>query len=168
MDIAETFGGTRSVAGTLTPEVGKKLEAALDAAAQPSGPEDDRSLRQRRHDALGTIADTFLAQTQPSFSGAPRTVIVTIDLDTLEGRLRQAWITTPWGSISPETARRLACDAELIPMVLGGKGEVLDIGHADHAFTTAHRRAAYLRDGGTRVPSKSRGARREVQHLRPH
>ena len=165
LDVAETFGGTRSVTGTLTPEVGQKLHAALDAAGQPAGPDDDRSLRQRRHDALGTIADTFLAQQQPSFTGAPRTVIVTIDLQTLEGRLRDAWITTPWGSIAPETARRLACDAELIPAVLGGNGEVLDIGQADHAFTTAQRRAAYLRDSGQCVFPRCRNTSLQLHHI---
>jgi hypothetical protein len=166
LDIAETLGGTRSVAGTLTPEVGARLQAALDAAGQPAGADDDRTLRQRRHDALGEIADAYLARQQPSFSGAPRTVIVTIDLETLEGRLRDAWITTPWGAIAPETARRLACDAELIPMVLGGKSEVLDIGQADHAFTTAQRRAAYHRDGGQCVFPRCTNPPAEVHHIK--
>jgi hypothetical protein len=166
LDIAETLGGTRSVAGTMTPEVGARLQAALDAAGQPAGPDDDRTPRQRRHDALGEIADAYLARQQPSFTGAPRTVIVTIDLDTLEGRLRDAWITTPWGAIAPETARRLACDAELIPMVLGGKSEVLDIGQADHAFTTAQRRAAYHRDGGQCVFPRCTNPPAEVHHIK--
>ena len=152
LDVAETLHGNRSVSGNLTPEVGAKFAAALDAAAQPTGPEDERSPSQRRHDALGIISDSFLAQTGPSFTGAPRTVIVTIDLETLEGRLRESWLSTPYGPLAPETLRRLACDAELIPMVLGGRSEVLDIGVADHEFTTAQRRAAYQRDGGCVFP----------------
>lgn len=148
VNVAETLNGNRSISGNLTPEVGAKFTAALDAASAPSGPDDERTPSQRRHDALGVIADTFMAQNGPSFTGAPRTVIVTLDLQTLEDQLRDTWIRTPWASISPETARRLACDAELIPMVLGGRSEVLDIGVADHEFTTAQRRAAYQRDGG--------------------
>jgi hypothetical protein len=166
VDLAETLHGNRSLSGTLTPEVGAKLHAALDAASQPAGPEDERTPRQRRHDALGAIADTFLAQTQPSFTGAPRTVIVTIDLDTLEGRLREAWFSTPYGQLAPETMRRLACDAELIPMVLGGRSEVLDIGVADHEFTTAQRRAAYQRDGGTCVFPRCRNKCVELHHIK--
>jgi hypothetical protein len=165
LDLATTLDGNRSVKATLTPEVGARFAAALKAASQPSGPDDDRSLRQRQHDALGVIADTFTNQTQPSFTGAPRTVIVTIDLATLENRLRQAWITTPFGSISPQTARRLACDAELIPLVLGSRGEVLDIGVADHEFTTAQRRAAYHRDHGHCAFPRCRNPVTELHHL---
>ena len=165
LDVAGTLDGNRSVKGTLTPEVGAKFQAALDAASQPAGPDDDRTPRQRRHDALGVIADAYTAQTGPSFAGAPRTVIVTIDLPTLEGRLRDAWIATPFGSISPETARRLACDAEVIPMVLGSKGDVLDIGVADHEFTTAQRRAAYQRDGGKCAFPRCRNPVAQLHHI---
>jgi hypothetical protein len=150
VDVAATLGGTRSISGTLTPDVADRLELALRIAGQKTGPDDDRSLRQRRHDALGTLADTFLTHTgSPSFTGAPRTVIVTMDLDALTGQLTDATASLPSGAvICADTARRLACDAELIPAVLGGRGEVLDIGQADHEFTTPIRRAAYLRDHG--------------------
>jgi len=152
VDLAPTLDGTRSIAGTLSPEVGEKLEAALAHAGHKAGPDDMRSQRQRRHDALGALADAYLSQHEPSFTGAPRTVIVTMTLDTLETRLREQWIEMPSGAqLSAETARRLACDAELIPIVLGRNSEVLDIGQADHEFTTAQRRAAYQRDGGTCV-----------------
>jgi hypothetical protein len=58
-------------------------------------------------------------------------------------------ISLPSGAtITADTARRLACDAEIIPVVLGRSSEVLDIGQADHEFTVAIRRAAYLRDHG--------------------
>jgi hypothetical protein len=75
--------------------------------------------------------------------------MVTIDLATLEEQLHGKLLTLPDGAtISAATARRFACDAEIIPAVLGGNGEVLDIGQAGHEFTTATRRAAYLRDQG--------------------
>jgi len=151
VDIATTMHGTRSLSGTLTPDVGARFEAALDDASQRCGADDSRTPRQRRHDALGEIADAYFAQTEPTFGGAPRTVIVTVDLATLEDQLRERWVSTPHGPLAPETVRRLACDAEIIPVVLGGKGEVLDIGQANHEFTTAIRRAAYVRDGGSCV-----------------
>ena len=72
-----------------------------------------------------------------------------MDLETLENSLLEKWFTLPSGTtISADTARRLACDAEIIPVVLGSNSEVLDIGQADHEFTVAIRRAAYARDGG--------------------
>jgi hypothetical protein len=166
VDVAMTLHGNRSLSGTLTPEVGARFDAALDAASQPTGPDDERTARQRRHDALGEIADAFLSQNAPSFNGAPRTVIVTIDLETLEGRLRESWFSTPFGALSPDTMRRLACDAELIPMVLGGRGEVLDIGVADHEFTTAQRRAAYQRDDGRCVFPRCRNKCVELHHIK--
>src|SRR4051812_4341838 len=150
IDIGQTMHGQRTIVGTLTPEVGEKLAKALAVAAAKAGKDDDRTWRQRQHDALADLADSYLAHHHtPSFDGAPRTVIITMDLETLEGRLRDAWLTLPSGAqISAQTARRLACDAELVPVVLGAKGELLDIGQADHEFTAAQRRAAWVRDQG--------------------
>jgi hypothetical protein len=170
VDVAKTLHGARSVSGTLTPEVGERFETALALAAHKTSPEDHRTPRQRRHDALGVIADAFLGQTEPSFAGAPRTVIVTIDLQTLEGRLREAWLSTPpmlsgTASISPDTARRLACDAELIPVVLGGNREILDVGQAGREFTTAVRRAAYVRDKGRCAFPRCRNHCLELHHI---
>src|SRR3954447_1285043 len=79
VDLHETLDGTRSLNGTLTPEVGDVLARALAKAAQPCGPEDDRTPRQRQHDALGVIANHFLGSDgAPSFTGAPRTAIITM------------------------------------------------------------------------------------------
>ena len=46
----------------------------------------------------------------------------------------------------PAQARRLACNAHIIPAVLGGDSEVLDLGRAQRLFTAAQRRALLLRD----------------------
>jgi hypothetical protein len=169
VDLRRTLDGTTVISGALTPDVAARFDAALTAAAQPAGAGDDRTPRQRRHDALGTLADTYLPAASggaPSFTGAPRTVIVTIDLAVLEG-LRDALVTLPTGaSISAHTARRLACDAELIPAVLGGRSEILDIGQADHEFSAAIRRAAYLRDGGRCAFPRCRNPVSELHHIR--
>ncbi|MCW2133357.1 hypothetical protein B0G38_002533, partial [Arthrobacter sp. VKM Ac-2550] len=47
---------------------------------------------------------------------------------------------------------KIACDADLIPLVLGGKGEILDIGRAQRLFTPAQRRALVARDKGCAFP----------------
>ena len=44
--------------------------------------------------------------------------------------------------------QRLACEAGIIPAVLGGNREVLDLGRASRLFTKAQRIAMALRDGG--------------------
>src|SRR3954454_18527895 len=167
VDLHPTMDGMRSLTGTLTPEVGAELAEALARAAKPSGPEDDRTPRQRRHDALGVIARAYLGgDGSPSFTGAPRTVIITMDLETLENQLREKWLTLPDGAtISAATARRLACDAEIIPVVLGSNGDVLNIGQANREFTVAQRRAAYLRDGGRCAFPDCRGHVVELHHI---
>jgi hypothetical protein len=58
--------------------------------------------------------------------------------------------------VSAAEARRLACDARIIPAVLGGAGEILDLGRARRLFTGALRRALVLRDGGCAFPGCDR------------
>ena len=50
--------------------------------------------------------------------------------------------------ISPGQARRLACEAGLIPVVLDGASEVLDVGRKARFHTTPMRIALTIRDGG--------------------
>ncbi|GAA4729218.1 HNH endonuclease signature motif containing protein [Actinomycetospora chibensis] len=63
--------------------------------------------------------------------------------------------------------RRLACDAEIVPMVLGSRSEPLDVGRLSRTVTDALRRALNLRDGGCAFPSCSRPPRRcHAHHIR--
>lgn len=81
--------------------------------------------------------------------GAKATLMVTMSLTDLQHRVGAA---TTLGSrdhgslLGPETARRIACDARVIPMLLGSAGEVLDHGRAERLFTPAQARAVLLRD----------------------
>ena len=55
--------------------------------------------------------------------------------------------TTSTGDrVTAEQARRLACQARIIPVVLGGKGEVLDLGRSARLFSPAQRKALAIRD----------------------
>ncbi|HEY4615594.1 MAG TPA: HNH endonuclease signature motif containing protein [Citricoccus sp.] len=56
------------------------------------------------------------------------------------------------GEIDPAVIRAWACDAELIPVVLGGEGEVLDLGRTRRLFPPRLRRAITARDGGCAAP----------------
>ncbi|MCD2194820.1 HNH endonuclease [Actinomycetospora endophytica] len=68
--------------------------------------------------------------------------------------------------IRPETARRLACDAELIPLVLGSGSEVLDLGRKKRIANPALRRAVTHRDRHCAHPGCRRRARRcQVHHI---
>jgi hypothetical protein len=63
------------------------------------------------------------------------------------------------GQLTVATVRRLACDAGIVPAVLGGAGQVLDLGRQRRLFTGPLRRALVLRDGGCAFPACDRPAR---------
>ena len=75
------------------------------------------------------------------------TVVVTMTLETLTGGLAAATLDTG-DRIAAHTARRLACEAGIIPVVLGGRREVLDQGRRKRLFTRAQRIALATRDRG--------------------
>lgn len=69
-------------------------------------------------------------------------VTVTMRLDDLSATLNTGQ------PITAETARRIACDASIIPVVLGSAGEPLDVGRATRTIPPAIRRALVVRDKG--------------------
>ena len=75
------------------------------------------------------------------------TVVVTMTLETLTGGLAAATLDSG-DRIAAHTARRLACEAGIVPVVLGGRREVLDQGRRKRLFTRAQRIALATRDRG--------------------
>ncbi|MFC7547191.1 DUF222 domain-containing protein [Plantactinospora sp. GCM10030261] len=67
-------------------------------------------------------------------------------------------------TISVATVRRLACDAGVMPAVLNGDGQPLDLGRQRRLFTGAIRRALALRDGGCAFPGCDRPPRWTQAH----
>ncbi len=94
--------------------------------------------------------------------------MVTIAYQDLVGMTEHAGSTVFSVQASARTIRRLACDADLIPVVLGGSGQVLDLGRAQRLFPPHLRRALVARDGGCAFPDCSIPASWcEAHHLRP-
>ncbi len=82
----------------------------------------------------------------PQAGGVDATVVVTMTLDNLLGD-SQAPATLDTGDpITADQARKLACEAAIIPIVLGGKSEILDQGRSKRFHTTAQRIAIGHRD----------------------
>lgn len=74
------------------------------------------------------------------------TVLVTLQADTLRDQARAVASTTDTGAVlSAGTARRLACTAGLVPMVLGGPSHPLDLGRTARFFTEHQRTALAAR-----------------------
>ncbi|WP_310961650.1 HNH endonuclease signature motif containing protein [Nocardioides terrisoli] len=88
----------------------------------------------------------------PEHGGDATTVIITLTLDQLRSQLTAAGvITSDQGRISAGEARRLACTAQLVPAVLDGTGQVLDLGRTQRLFSRAQRKALRLRDRSCRA-----------------
>ncbi len=66
-------------------------------------------------------------------------ILVTIDLLALTGMLDRAGLTSTGEVLSAATVRRLACEAGIIPAVLGSAGQVLDLGRTRRLFTPGQR-----------------------------
>ena len=88
--------------------------------------------------------------------GARPRVAVTLSLDALKGRVDWSPVTDDGTELSPATARRLACDADVIPVVLGTRSEVLDVGRAHRLVTPALWRALVCRDRHCAFPGCTR------------
>ena len=72
------------------------------------------------------------------------TVVVTMTLETLLGGLGTATMDTG-ADLSPGEARRMACAAGVIPMVLGGPSEILDHGRRRRLHSKPQRLAMAVR-----------------------
>ncbi|WP_344749441.1 HNH endonuclease signature motif containing protein [Kribbella aluminosa] len=84
----------------------------------------------------------------PGF-GAKANITVTIDLEDLKAATANAIGQTVYSNgLSAATIRRLACDANVIPIVLGSQSEPLDVGRRERLVTKAIRRALNTRDRG--------------------
>ena len=56
------------------------------------------------------------------------------------------------GPVTASTVRKIACDADIIPVLLGGEGRILDIGRASRIFPPHIRKALIARDRGCAFP----------------
>jgi hypothetical protein len=184
--------GMWRLSALLPPVAGAKLRAALDPLAAPApttedGP-DPRSGRQRMADALARLAHLALAARPgtpgalPTQGGAATRMLITTDLDTalarmgVAGNVGQAGLAPgelatgePGGwPLSPLTVQTLACDAEIVPVLLDSTGNPLDVGRTRYPFPPKIRRAIEIRDkhctfGNCRVPPQWC----DVHHLTP-
>jgi hypothetical protein len=91
----------------------------------------------------------------PRNGGDPIQVAVTVPLAMLRDQIGAA--TLDDGTlVSPASARRLACDAAIIPAVLGTASQPLDVGRQRRLVTGPLRRAVLLRDRGCSFPGCDR------------
>ncbi|MFG1896277.1 DUF222 domain-containing protein [Micromonospora zamorensis] len=157
--LSEQQDGQVRLSGNLDTETASLLREAIDPLCAPSGEHDDRSPGQRRADALGEVCRLALRTGQLPDNGGDRPqLVVTVSLDELVNGVRAGTLETGT-PLTPGAIRRLACDAGVLPAVLGGDSQVLDVGRQRRLFNGPLRRALVLRDGGCAFPGCDRPSR---------
>ena len=141
---------------TLDALTGSMLKKALHAYAAPKhrasqGPLGERRpTPQRLGQAFTEYIQRYPAKRLPQAGGLNATVVVMMTLETLMGGLKAAGLDTG-ETISPGQARRLACDARIIPAVLDGNSQVLDLGRGKRLGSEAQRIVKTIEAGGCQV-----------------
>ncbi|MBD3923887.1 DUF222 domain-containing protein [Nocardioides cavernae] len=141
---------------TVPSHVGAMLKRHLLALANPArhteaGLRDEsgdwKPLRRRLGDAFVEYVERYPIAATPQTAGVNATVVVTMTLEQLLTEHATA-VLDDGSRMSAGQARRLACEAGIIPAVLGTSSQTLDLGRTARLFTKAQRIALGLRDGG--------------------
>ena len=172
--VSARLDGMVALQGLLDPESGETVITALSGLIdqeRKSGynPRDFRSPGQRRADALTEICRSHLERGDASSVGGERPhMSVLVDLQTLQGRAGGiAELGRTGAVITPEQARRLACDAAISRIITNGESQPLDVGRTTRTIPAGIRRAVVARDRSCRWPGCGRPHRWcDVHHVR--
>jgi uncharacterized protein DUF222/HNH endonuclease len=135
------------------------IAAVVDAKATPLTRDDDRTAGQRQAEALadacGYVLDHASSGVLPESGGHRPHVNVLVRLEDLENRARAGCLDFG-GIASPGALRMLCCDASVVPVVMNGRGQPLDVGRATRTIPDGLRRAVAARDRGCAHPGCGR------------
>jgi Domain of unknown function (DUF222)/HNH endonuclease len=134
-----------------------------------------------RADAFAGVAEHFLAssgkgvhsyQQLEGLKGAERCqVVLHVDINTLREQRAGLCCThgkahfeqKPW--LSPQTARRLACDASLVTVLEDEQGRVLNVGRRSRTVPPSIRRALLEREGVCKYPGCHESKYCDAHHI---
>jgi hypothetical protein len=164
LSLDQNEDGSWTLRGRLPAEDGALLARALEAAREATAESQDVPAEtpvrvprgEQDADALVVLADTLLASGPRERTAGDRyQVVVHVDAVTLAGEKpapgSQARCDLHDAPVAHETARRLCCDAGLVPMIEHG-GSVLSVGRKTRAIPPSIRRALQARDGRCQFP----------------
>ena len=132
--------GTTEMYARIPDAVASRLLTYLEAFTSPrrdgAVPKDDRVPYDRKlgHAFCCPAREAFDPKRLPLHGGDATTMMVMIDHTSLKDGHGVAGFG-PDGLITASDARRLACNANIIPIVLGGKSEILDLGRTGACST---------------------------------
>jgi hypothetical protein len=152
LQLSDNGDGTHTGRFKLSTLHAAMLKKALTAFTSPKQQRSDGLTRpERLGEAFVRLLERLPADRLPEVGGLSATVVVLLDYDRLLSGLGTATLDTG-ERVSAGLARRLACEAGVIPAVLrrvlGGPSVVLDLGRRTRFHTEAQRIALALRDGG--------------------
>ncbi len=138
--------GMYRLSGEFDPELGHRIFTSLDTEvaamiAKRKDADDDGQI-DRNHLAAHALG-RLIAGGHQAIRPAATEIVVHIDLDTITNGLHEH-STCEFGdgeTIPVEMARRLACNAHIIPVVLGGDSVPLDLGRSQRLANADQRRA---------------------------
>ncbi|MGA4727228.1 DUF222 domain-containing protein [Micromonospora taraxaci] len=164
--IAETVATVQTAAGAHAADKGRRHPRRLGGAvrrrpvAQARHPDPrSRGPRSRRRRCRGGAAGAGGAGPARHRQRADLTqVVVTTSYDGLTRQVGTGALDSGL-HLSAEAVRRLACDAGILPAVLDGGGQVLDVGRQRRLISGPLRRALVLRDRGCAFPGCDRPPR---------
>ena len=134
-----------------TTDGGESASAAdADGGAGGRGTDIELPASVRQGMAFCQLLEAIPTKDLPTAGGASATIVVTMTLEQLAAALETHGICDldTGGQLTAGEARRLACTAGIIPAVLGGKSEILDLGRRRRFHSAAQRLAMTVRDRG--------------------
>jgi hypothetical protein len=149
LHLNQTFGGIFVLNGQFGADDGATLKAALMSVLRPPADGDERSPAQRRADAMIDLARRQLDSGMlPETGGQKPHITVNVQMATLAKEPGSPAAEMEWSQfpIPAETARRIACDCSLTPIVDGEPYE------RSRVVPGAMRRALAARDKHCRFP----------------
>jgi hypothetical protein len=125
----------------------------MDRRSPNGGKGEVRTPAQRRADALYEITRHYLdSSDRPTVAGERPNVTLTMDAHSLRDGTGKTCELDHVSPVDAQTARRIACDASITPVVMAGPSDPLDVGRRTPVIPPAIRRALILRDRHCRFP----------------
>ncbi|WP_292645163.1 HNH endonuclease signature motif containing protein [Nocardioides sp.] len=165
--------GTVDIHARVSYAVGHRLRTILDSLAQPRKLSAEDRGRKAPYDrllgqAFTRIIETYDVDQLPRHGGHATTVFITMSVEDLRNDLGTAALGFDGEQISAAEARRMACNADLIPVVLGTGSEILDFGRSIRLAHPVQHRALRLRDKCCQAEDcDAPAAWTEAHHLKP-
>ena len=130
---------------TLPSPVGAMLKQSVLAMSAPKHRRHSGTPKGLGH-AFCEYVTRYPVDRLPQAGGVDATVVVTMTLENLLGTSQAPALLDTGDRITAGQARKLACEARIIPMVLGGNSEPLDVGRGDRFHRKHQRIAIRVRD----------------------